>query len=78
MAVTLEGQGTEDSPYLVSNPAELRAAVQIADCYIKLKTDIDFNDDTVIWGWEPLMIYCKQIDGNNHKITNCYCFQSLS
>lgn len=75
MAVTLEGQGTEDSPYLVSNPAELRAAVEIADCYIKLKTDIDFNDDTVIWGWEPLMIYCKQIDGNNHKITNCYCYQ---
>ena len=73
--MAIQGTGTIDDPYLVATPAELRAKVVEDFCYIKLKNDIDFNNDTVLWGWETLELKCAQIDGDNHKITNCYVYQ---
>lgn len=73
--MAIQGTGTIDDPYLVTTSAELRAKVVEDFCYIKLKNDIDFNNDTVLWGWETLELKCAQIDGDNHKITNCYVYQ---
>lgn len=73
--MAIQGTGTIDDPYLVATPGELRAKVVEDFCYIKLKNDIDFNNDTVLWGWETLELKCAQIDGDNHKITNCYVYQ---
>ena len=73
--MAIQGTGTINDPYLVTTPAELRAKVVEDFCYIKLKNDIDFNNDTVLWGWETLELKCAQIDGDNHKITNCYVYQ---
>jgi hypothetical protein len=73
--MAIQGTGTIDDPYLVTTHAELRAKVVEDFCYIKLKNDIDFNNDTVLWGWETLELKCAQIDGDNHKITNCYVYQ---
>ena len=71
----MTGTGTSTDPYQITTVAELRQYIAIQGAYLKLMNDIDFNNDTVLWGWEPLYAACAELDGNGKKITNCYCYQ---
>ena len=71
----MTGTGTSNDPYQITTVAELRQYIAIQGAYLKLMNDIDFNNDTVLWGWEPLYAACAELDGNGKKITNCYCYQ---
>lgn len=73
--MAIQGTGTQANPYLVTNCEELRWAVSQTNSYVKLANDIDFNDDSILWLWEPLFFTCAELDGNHKKITNCYCYQ---
>ena len=73
--MAIQGTGTQADPYLVTNCEELRWAVSQTNSYVKLVNDIDFNDDSILWLWEPLFFTCAELDGNHKKITNCYCYQ---
>lgn len=71
----MTGTGTSTDPYQITTVAELRQYIAIQGAYLKLMNDIDFNNDTVLWGWVPLYAKCAELDGNGKKITNCYCYQ---
>lgn len=77
--VEFAGEGTEESPYLITSAKDLQKAT--SDAYYKLTTDIDLSD----WiaenndgnGWIPVGGYgpaiMSRIDGDGHKITNLVC-----
>lgn len=72
----MRGSGTQADPYIITNVAELRQCCQYDHCYMKLGNDIDFNYDTILWGWEPLGGRFNELDGDGYKITNCYCYHA--
>lgn len=71
-AVALEGDGTEASPYLISNPSELDMMRNHQDAYFELTCDIDMAAYTGVNnnGFVPIPSFTGNFNGNNHVIKN--------
>lgn len=73
----LAGEGTAESPYRVTNTAELNAMRQDLNAVYQLANDIDLVD-SVIWnqgkGWEPVGTsadhFAGELDGNGFQLLN--------
>ncbi len=82
---TLEGDGTEATPYLLNTPADLLALVEIGTLsnsskkvYIKVTADIDMAG---VEGFKSLKMGSSNeliFDGQNHKISNLTVTQGVS
>ena len=75
------GEGTESSPYLIDNLAELKyfaervnAGNKFGDRYFKVTNDIDLYEEIVgvVVPWEPIRGFEGSFDGNNHIISNLH------
>lgn len=74
-AFAIEGEGTEESPFLITTQEELLLINDFPDCNFKLMNDIELEGD-----WVPLCTYndgfTGTFDGNDHTISNlkitCY------
>lgn len=83
-SVAFAGDGTEESPYLISSARDLQKAT--SDAYYKLTADIDLAD----WiatanmgnGWIPVggdgPALMGRIDGGGHKVTGLVCDSTYS
>lgn len=70
------GDGTETNPYLIEDWADF--INQTSDeMYYKLTTDLDGNDynDGV---WTAGSVWIRNLDGDNHTISNIYCGTSAT
>lgn len=68
-AMAMEGEGTEESPFLITNQAELETMDSFTGCHFRLENDIVLEGE-----WTPL---CKDgipftgvLDGNGYEISN--------
>lgn len=70
--VSLEGEGTETSPYLISNASELDMMRNHQDAYFELTEDIDMADYMGVNnnGFVPIPSFTGNFDGKNHLIKN--------
>ena len=70
----MEGEGTEDNPYLVTTPEQLRLISENPTAYYKLANDIDISQldpaDTMYLGWVSIESFAGTLDGDGHKIKN--------
>lgn len=65
--VVLQGDGTEDSPYLISSKEELALLGDFTEKkYFRLTEDIEFEDGEL---WEPIDNFYGVLDGNGKTIT---------
>ena len=78
----MEGNGSAGSPYLITNAAQLWAAVNNTDAtkYFKVANPIIINDvsankwyESVTTNWDNIAIFAGTFDGNNMPITGLYC-----
>ena len=67
-----EGEGTEENPYLVKEPKDLRLINYTAlNAYYKLANDIDMQDEEFeVIGPTNARAFTGTFDGNNHRISN--------
>lgn len=66
-----EGEGTEESPYLVKTDEHLRGINNILDAHYKLANDIDMTEEEFETIGQTLSTpFVGIFDGNNHKISN--------
>ncbi len=65
----IEGEGTEESPFLITTQEELLLINDFPDCHFKLMNDIELQGE-----WTPLCYgdstFKGSFDGNNKSITN--------
>lgn len=65
----IEGEGTEESPFLITTQEELLLINDFPDCHFKLMNNIELQGD-----WVPLCTYCDgftgAFDGNGKTISN--------
>lgn len=69
LAANWEGQGTQESPYLISTPEQLFAIPNSTSAYFKLANDIDLT----YFSYEkqkPIENFLGNFDGDNFKIIN--------
>ena len=72
--VNLQGEGTQQNPYLIQSVQDLQVALQndvyvaIDDCHYKLMEDLDISDRKLIYTNKTL---AGVFDGNGHTITLC-------
>jgi hypothetical protein len=67
----LSGDGTESSPYEISNVSELQAMEDDLDANYKLTSDIDVSDTAQFnngQGFDPVGSFSGSFDGDNHTI----------
>jgi len=62
-AFAIEGEGTEESPFLISNEDELRTISDFSDCHFKLTNDIECSKY-----WDFNITFTGTFDGNNFNI----------
>lgn len=75
----MNGTGTQADPYQVTTADEFIEAIAIADSYVKLMNDIDFNNSNY-WNIKSIVTQypyafefrCTYLDGQGFKITNVY------
>lgn len=80
--VKMAGQGTEDDPYIITNPTQLSQIRDELDAYYELGNDIDLDEDTSEggklsllgdicpqgFGWESINGFSGTLDGKGHTI----------
>ena len=65
-SVSLSGEGTEASPYLIASGADLKYfASNVTAGFYKVTKDIDLNDKA----WTPIATFGGTFDGDGHKVT---------
>lgn len=64
--INLEGKGTEDVPYLIKTPEDLKQERYLANAYYQLANDIDASELADY----KLANFNGTLDGNNHSINN--------
>ena len=84
--VKMEGDGTEDNPYIITNPTQLYQIRNDLDGYYELGNDIDLSEDTKEggklslksdacpqgFGWEAINGFNGSLDGKGHTIKGLY------
>ena len=82
----LDGDGTEENPYLISNKTHLNNVRKYLDAHFKMVTDIEFTDADFAeggdfyndgQGWEPIgnsdsSAFTGTFDGNNNVIKGLF------
>lgn len=70
--VVLEGEGTEENPYIITTPAQLDAVRKYPTAYFELGNDIDMSSFTGLNGLGFIAIdeFKGHFDGKNRKISN--------
>ena len=77
----LNGKGTIDNPFIITNADELNLIRTAPNSYYKLGNDIDLSYDTRNVngkyynegsGWKPISSFKGGLDGDGHKITGLY------
>ena len=82
----MEGMGTEDNPYIITNSAHLYQIRDDLDAYYELGNDIDLTEDTREggryslksnicpqgFGWETINGFSGSLDGKGHTIKGLY------
>lgn len=72
----MEGEGTEESPYLVTTPEQLKLISEKPTAYYKLADDIDISTldpaENIYLGWTSIDNFAGTLDGDGHKIKNLY------
>jgi len=77
----LNGKGTIDNPFIITNASELDLIRTAPNSYYKLGNDIDLKYDTRDVngkfynegsGWKPISTFKGGFDGDGHKITGLY------
>lgn len=77
----LNGKGTIDNPFIITNADELNLIRTAPNSYYKLGNDIDLSYDTRNIngkyynegsGWKPIYSFKGGLDGDGHKITGLY------
>lgn len=77
----LNGEGTIDNPFIITNAIELDLIRTAPNSYYKLGNDIDLKYDTSDVngrfynegsGWKPISTFKGGLDGAGHKITGLY------
>ena len=75
----LEGEGTEDNPYIINNADQLVAMQEDLTAYYQLTNDIDLSA-TVTWnyglGWEPIGDHSNMFNGSFDG--GCYAINNLT
>ena len=83
----LDGDGTEENPYLISNKTHLNNVRKYLDAHFKMVADIEFTDADFAeggefyndgQGWEPIgnsdsSAFTGTFDGDGHTITALIC-----
>lgn len=71
----MTGEGTQTNPYIITTADELYSMGTLGgtDVYFRLEADIDFNGTQYAETFEPIPLYCAELDGNGHTIRNIYC-----
>jgi len=68
-ALAMEGEGTEESPFLITNQEELETIDSFPDCYFKLQNDIILEGE-----WTPLCLsnncFTGTLDGSDYTVKN--------
>lgn len=67
----IEGTGTEQDPYIITNMAELYDKAEEENAYLRIHNDINITDEYPNGDMPSLNIKCH-IDGNGKKISNWY------
>ena len=82
----MEGMGTEDNPYIITNSTHLYQIRDDLDAYYELGNDIDLTEDTREggkyslksnicpqgFGWETINGFSGSLDGKGHTIKGLY------
>lgn len=78
-AEDLDGEGTAEEPYVVTNASELQAVSEELDAHYELGSDVDASG-TENWndgeGFEPLGTFTGEFDGNGYEISGLYIDRS--
>lgn len=69
MSLSLNGEGTQENPYLITTVEEFRA-MNDSTAYFKLANDLDVNDSEWASGWTSVTLRFKEFDGDGHEIRN--------
>ncbi len=71
-AVTLQGEGTTENPYIITTPAELDMVRDYPEACFILANDLDMAAYTGLSGsgFQPIPTFSGQFDGQNHIIKN--------
>ena len=84
--VKMQGAGTEDNPYIITNSTQLSQIRDDLDAYYELGNDIDLTEDTREggklslasntcpqgFGWESINDFNGVLDGKGHSIKGLY------
>ena len=84
--VKMQGLGTQENPYIITNSAQLNQIRDDLDAYYELANDIDLTEDTHEggklssesdacpqgFGWEAINGFSGTLDGKGHKIKGLY------
>ncbi|MBR2587708.1 MAG: hypothetical protein IKD77_00680 [Bacilli bacterium] len=80
----IEGLGTEENPYIITNEKQLSLISSSPSAYYVLGNDIDltFNSDNDITfnrgvGWKPLDTFCGTLDGRGFSIKNMSIYSRI-
>lgn len=82
----MQGLGTQENPYIITNSAQLNQIRNDLDGYYELANDIDLTEDTHEggklsleseicpqgFGWESINDFSGTLDGKGHKIKGLY------
>ena len=67
----MTGSGTQSSPYVPANYAELKTAAETTDAYVRLPASAQWDmNDQYPEDAPRILLRCKEIDGNNACIKN--------
>lgn len=68
----LQGEGTEESPYIITNPVELDLVRNYPDAWFELGNDIDMSAFSGVGGtgFPSIPAFSGHFDGKNHYIKN--------
>ncbi|AMC94044.1 hypothetical protein AOC36_08600 [Erysipelothrix larvae] len=80
--IFVDGEGTKESPFEISNAKQLNHIREHLDAYFVLTEDIDLTDllENTPNGWVPIGTedapFTGTLDGDNHKVTGLWIEQS--
>ena len=84
--IKMNGDGTEDNPYVITNANQLNQIREEPDAYYVLNNDIDLSQATRAggelatpapansgtYGWKPIENFSGSLDGQGHSIIGLY------
>ena len=72
-AFAIEGEGTEESPFLITNQEELSLISDFPACHFKLMNDIELQGE-----WHSATKFSGVFDGNGNTISNLTISNSIN